>query len=73
VSASLGLRQKGYNLQIGGSLVLGSGDALLVDNEADAFTYAPSHWRERTFMFFLSGYQRALEDVAKSAVNSVLK
>ncbi|HEU4580036.1 MAG TPA: hypothetical protein VFS67_17380 [Polyangiaceae bacterium] len=73
VSASLGLRQKGYNLQIGGSLVLGSGDALVVDSEADAFTYTPSHWRERTFLFFLSGYQRALEDVAQSAVDSVLK
>jgi hypothetical protein len=73
VSASLGLRQKGYNLQIGGSLVLGGGDALVVDSEADAFTYTQSHWKERTFMFFLSGYQRALEDVAKSAVDSVLK
>ena len=73
VTASVGFRQKSYNLQIGGALVLGSGDALVVNSEADASTYTKSHWQERTFMFFLSGYQRALEDVGKSVVDSVLK
>jgi len=72
VTASLGWRAKGYNLQIGGALVLGAGDALVVNTEADGPAYTPSRWHERTFTFFVSGYQRAAQDLAKSAVRTVL-
>ena len=63
----------GYNLQVGGALVLGAGDALVVDTEAGGSVYTTSRWHERTFTFFISGYQRAAEDLAKSAVKSVLE
>jgi len=73
VTGSLGWRAKGYNLQVGGALVLGAGDALVVDTEAGGSVYTPSRWHERTFTFFISGYQRAAEDLAKSAVKTVLE
>jgi long-subunit fatty acid transport protein len=73
VTGSLGWRAKGYNLQVGGALVLGAGDALVVDTEPGGSVYTPSRWRERTFTFFISGYQRAAEDLAKSAVKTVLE
>jgi hypothetical protein len=73
VTGSLGWRAKGYNLQIGGALVLGGGDALVVDTEAGSPIYSPSRWHERTITFFISGYQRAAQDLAKSTVKTVLE
>jgi hypothetical protein len=72
VTGSLGWRAKGYDIQIGGSLVLGSGDALVLDAEREGSIYSPSRWHERTFTFFISGIQRAAEDLAESAVKTVL-
>jgi hypothetical protein len=72
VTGSLGWRAKGYDIQIGGSLVLGAGDALVLDAETEGSLYSPSRWHERTFMFFISGIQRAAGDLAESAVKTVL-
>jgi hypothetical protein len=73
MTGSLGWRAKGYDIEIGGSLVLGAGDALVVDPEAAGSVYAQSRWHERTFTFFISGIQRAVGDLAENAVKAVME
>jgi hypothetical protein len=72
VTASVGWRAQSYTLQLGGALRLGSGDALVVSGNADGPTYVPSRWHDRTILFFISGYQRAAEDLAKAAASTVI-
>jgi hypothetical protein len=73
ITASIGWRAPRYTLGLGGALKVGTGNALVVSAQPDEPSYAPSRWHERSILFFVSGYQRAAEELAKSAAAGVLK
>jgi hypothetical protein len=65
VTASVGFRDYGYDVSIGGAYIFGSGNALVPDSDAGG--YVVSDWRERSIVFFLSGQKSALKRGAEHA------
>jgi long-chain fatty acid transport protein len=63
ITASVGYRDTGYDVMIGGAYITGSGNALAPDVETAGYTV--SDWSERTIVFFLSGQLSALKRAAQ--------